>query len=176
MQKQYLEVGRITRVHALKGEVKVDPWCDNPDFLCRLPYIYFLDDKNNNKFSKAFVTSSRVSKSNVIIKFQDVDSIDQAENLIGKIIYICKSEIKLEKDVYFIQDIIDCDVNDIDTDENYGKVTNVLKTGANDVYEVTDKNKMSYLIPVIDEVVINIDINKREILIRPMEGIFDNEN
>ncbi len=68
------------------------------------------------------------------------------------------------------------DVIDIDTSKSYGKITDVLKTGANDVYQVTDEKKKDYLIPVIDDVVKEIDINGGKVLIKPLKGIFDDED
>ncbi|MFR9229020.1 MAG: ribosome maturation factor RimM [Acutalibacteraceae bacterium] len=58
----------------------------------------------------------------------------------------------------------------------YGAITDVIKTGANDVYQITDKQQKNYLIPVIDQVVIDTDIQGRKLLIRPMKGIFEDED
>ena len=58
----------------------------------------------------------------------------------------------------------------------YGVITDVIKTGANDVYQITDKQQKNYLIPVIDQVVIDTDIHSRKLLIRPMKGIFEDED
>ena len=71
-----------------------------------------------------------------------------------------------------IQDLIGLAVKDADTGKEYGIVKNIFQTGANDVYEIKDTDK-TYLIPAIPDVIINTDINKGEILIRPLEGLFD---
>ena len=94
----------------------------------------------------------------------------------GKIIYINRNDIKLEEGVNFVQDLIGLDVIDADNNTNYGKITDVLRTGANDVYEITDNNGKTYLAPVIDEVIIKTDIDSGFTLIRPMKGIFDDED
>ena len=92
------------------------------------------------------------------------------------VLYIDREDIKLGDEVFFVQDIIGCEVVDIDTGQSYGKVTDVLKTGANDVYQITDENGKDYLIPVIDDVVIRTDIDSGVIEIRQMKGLFDDED
>ena len=87
-----------------------------------------------------------------------------------------RKDIKLGENEYFIQDILGMKVLDINTGKNYGTVTDVFQTGANDVYEVTDEKNKKYLIPVINDVVLNVDMNNQEIKINPLEGIFEDEN
>lgn len=87
-----------------------------------------------------------------------------------------RDDITLDKDVFFVQDIIGLEVLDADTKESYGAVTDVLKTGANDVYEVKGKDGKSYYIPVIDDVVKQTDPENGCVLIKPMKGIFDDED
>jgi 16S rRNA processing protein RimM len=171
--KKYLEIGKIVGTHNIKGEVRVVPWCDEPEFLCEFSELYFIDDESKVNL-KLKVDFSRVHKSLVLLKLHEIDTLEQARQLIGKILYIFKKDVKLENGRYFIQDIIGSTVYDIDTKRNYGKITKVLKTGANDIYEVTSKSGKSYLIPVVSTVVIDVDIEKKEILIRPIEGIFEN--
>ena len=78
--------------------------------------------------------------------------------------------------VNFVQDLIGLEVRDADNDTVYGKISDVIRTGANDVYEITDSQNKKYLAPVIDDVVIGIDVDNGFILIRPMKGIFDDED
>ena len=110
------------------------------------------------------------------MKLKDVDTIEQASLLRGRVLYIDREDAKMESGVYFIQDIIDLEVVDYNTGCLYGKVTDVLKTGANDVYQITNDKGNNYLIPVIDDVVIKIDIDENKIYISPIEGIFGDEN
>lgn len=171
MLKEYLEVGKIVSTHGLRGELRVEPWCDSGDFLCEFKKLYF--DKGNEELK---VKSSKVHKNIVILKLVGIDSIEQAEKLRGKIIYINRKNANLSEGEYFIQDIIGLKVYDKNTNKYYGKITEVLKTGANDVYQITDENNKNYLIPVIKDVVCDIDINNDKVTICPLEGIFDDEN
>lgn len=168
--EQYLEIGKIVSTHGLRGELRVDPWCDSPQFLCQFKTLYL--KKGETKLS----VSSRPHKTIAIVKAKGIDTIEEAEKLRGKVLYINRSDARLAPGEYFIQDLMGLDVIDIDTSKSYGKITDVLKTGANDVYQVTDEKKKDYLIPVIDDVVKEIDINGGKVLIKPLKGIFDDED
>lgn len=168
--EQYLEIGRVVSTHGLRGELRVDPWCDSPQFLCQFKTLYL--KKGETKLS----VSSRPHKTIAIVKAKGIDTIEEAEKLRGRVLYINRSDARLAPGEYFIQDLMGLDVIDIDTSKSYGKITDVLKTGANDVYQVTDEKKKDYLIPVIDDVVKEIDINGGKVLIKPLKGIFDDED
>ena len=76
---------------------------------------------------------------------------------------------------YFVEDIIGCTAYDADSGEEYGTVTDVSVTGANDVWHITKNNK-EYLIPAIDEVIVSAEPENERVIIRPMKGIFDDED
>lgn len=168
--EQYLEIGKVVSTHGLRGELRVNPWCDSPQFLCQFKTLYL--KKGETKLS----VSSRPHKTIAIVKAKGIDTIEEAEKLRGRVLYINRSDARLAPGEYFIQDLMGLDVIDIDTSKSYGKITDVLKTGANDVYQVTDEKKKDYLIPVIDDVVKEIDINGGKVLIKPLKGIFDDED
>lgn len=168
--EQYLEIGKVVSTHGLRGELRVDPWCDSPQFLCQFKTLYL--KKGETKLS----VSSRPHKTIAIVKAKGIDTIEEAEKLRGRVLYINRSDARLAPGEYFIQDLMGLDVIDIDTSKSYGKITDVLKTGANDVYQVTDEKEKDYLIPVIDDVVKEIDINGGKVLIKPLKGIFDDED
>lgn len=171
MKKQYLETGKIVGTHGIKGEVRIDPWCDSPEFLACFPKLY-LDDKGETFIE----VKSRPHKNITLAKIKGVDSIEQAERLRGKIVYINRDDIELEEGVNFVQDLIGLEVRDVDNGKVYGKLTDVIYTGANDVYEITDDNGKKYLAPVIDEVIVETNVDEGYVLIYAMKGIFDDEN
>ena len=121
------------------------------------------------------VVSARVHKNIAVIRFEGIEKVEQAELLRGKIVFIDRDDAHLPKGTNFIQDLLGLKVTDIDTGECYGEITDVLKTGANDVYQITRDGK-EYLIPVIPDVVIEKDIDGGEIKIRPLKGIFEDED
>jgi 16S rRNA processing protein RimM len=164
MKKELLQAGKIVNTHALKGEVRIYPYCDSAEFLCDVKKLY-IDDQAYK------VTSSRVHKGQALIHFKGINSIEDAEKIVGKLVYFNKEDVALEEGQYFIDDIIGLQVEDIDTGEVYGKVTDVITTGANDVFEVTGDRVL--LVPKIDDVVRDINLDQQVIKIRPLQGLFE---
>lgn len=168
----FLEIGKIVSVHGLKGEVRVQPWCDSGEFMKKFKTLYY--DKNGSK--PINVVSCRPHGNVVIIKLEGTDTPEEAQALRGKILYMKRSDAKLSKGQYFIRELIGCTVYDADNKEKiYGKITDVSQTGANDVWHITDESGKEYLIPSIPIVVIETDVEKETVLIRPLKGIFDEE-
>ncbi len=169
-KKRFLEIGQIVSTHGLKGDVRVDPWCDGPEFICEFDELYLKDG------SVVEIERARVQKNVAIIKIKGVDSVEQADLLRRTVLYLDRDDVELDEGVFFIQDILGCEVRDEATNELYGKVTDVFKTGANDVYQITNGEGKNYLIPVIDDVVIDTNTDEGVITIRPMKGLFDDED
>ena len=167
MQKEFLEAGKIVNVHALKGEVKVMPWCDSAEFLCEFERLFLDGGEQELEIQRA-----RVFKNMAIIKFAGIDTVEQAEKLRNKILYMWREDIELDEDCYFIQDLIGLEVSDADTGEIYGKLNDVMQTGANDVYVIKGKDR-EYLVPAIPDVIISTDIENGTMTIRPLDGLFD---
>lgn len=171
MKKQYLDSGKIVGTHGIKGEVRIEPWCDSPEFLASFKKLYLDGDGQN------FINvKSRPHKNITLCKISGVDTIEAAEKYRGKIVYIDRGDITLDEGVNFVQDLIGLEARDADTDKIYGRISDVLRTGANDVYEITDGSGKTYLAPVIDEVITEINVDGGYVLIRPMKGIFDDED
>lgn len=171
MSENFLEVGKIVTVHALKGEVKIMPWCDGPDFLCEFDYLY-LDRKGQTELE---VENARVFKNMVIAKFKGYDSVEDAEKLREKVLYISRDDVELDDDTYFVKDLIGIKVTDADTGKEYGVIKDVFQTGANDVYTVRGGDR-EYLVPAIADVVISTDIENKTMQIRPLKGLFEDED
>lgn len=170
MIKQFLEVGKIVGTHGLNGEVRVECWCDSPEFLCYFKNLYFKEGQEKIQ------VKSRPHKNIALVKIKNVNSIEEADMLRGKVLYINRDDIDFEEGVNFVQDLLGCVIKDIDTGAVYGKITDVLYTGANDVYEVTNGDNKKFYVPVIEQVVINKDVENEVVEIRPMKGLFDDED
>ena len=168
--KQYLEIGKIVNVHGLRGDVKVVPWCDDPEFLCEFVKLYLV-----REHKPVQVADARLQQVNVQLRLEGVSTVEEAEKLRGHILYMDRDEVELEEGVYFIQDLIGLEVLDADTGASYGKLTDVLQTGANDVYEVRDESGKTVLIPAIPDVVLETDLDAGTMQIRPLEGLFDED-
>lgn len=171
MIKQYLEIGNISSTHGVRGEVRVNPWCDSPEFMKRFKTLYF-DDKGEKPVK---VTACRPHGTVVILKLDGVDTVEQAQKLRGKTLFMNRSDARIPRDSWFIQDLIGCTV--YDTDDNskvYGKITDVSQTGANDIWFIENAGR-EYIIPAIKDVVISVDAANNAVYIRPLKGIFDDE-
>ena len=165
LKKEFLECGKIVAPHGVRGEVRIEPWCE-PDFLTEFHTLY-MDGK------PVQVTAARVQKNMNVLKLEGINSRDEAIGLRGKILFLRRADARLEEGEYFVQDFIDCQVIDIDTGADYGKVYDLRPTGANDVYYLRDQEGRERLVPAIPEVVLEKDIDGGIIKIRPLEGLFD---
>ncbi|NLA77064.1 MAG: 16S rRNA processing protein RimM, partial [Clostridiales bacterium] len=153
MVKQYLEVGKIVGTHGIKGEVRVQPWCDSPEFIRQFKTLYYSPDGA----SPVKVLSCRPHGNVAIILLDGVGTVEEAAALRSKLLYMNRDDAKLEKGDYFISDLISCRVYDADTGRFYGTLTDVSETGANDVWHITDDGGTEYLIPAIPAVVDRVE-------------------
>ncbi len=168
MRKRYLEIGKIVTVHGLNGTVKVQPWCDDAEFLCEFEVLY-----RGKQTIPMEIEQARVQKNMAFIKFKGIDTVEQAQALRNTILYMDREEVTLEEGTYFIQDLIGLQVLDIDHGTDYGKIADVLQTGANDVYLLQDDMGKERLVPVIPDVVIEVAPEQGFVKIRPLKGLFD---
>lgn len=169
MKKDYLELGQIVGTHGIRGEIRINPWCDSPDFAKGFRTVYF-DEKGTMPVK---VISSRPHGNIILMKLDGTDSVEAAEKLRNRVLYIRSSDITLPEGTWFIEELIGCDALDADDLHRYGTITDVSQTGANDVWHITDDNGKEFLIPSIKEVVISVDVSDNKALIRPLKGIFD---
>lgn len=162
-----LEVGKIVNTHGLKGEVKIIPWTDYPEVFEDIEEIYLPDG------TKLKVKGVKYQKNNIIVKLEGINYIDEAEKLKGKVITADREFLgELEEGVYYVADLIGLSVV-TDEGEEIGKISDVLRTGANDVYEVKREGAKDLLIPVIDSVVKEVDIEGGRVVVELMEGLLD---
>ncbi len=166
MKKEYLEAGKIVTTHGIRGEVKIMPYTDTPELLCEFDRLFMGKDK-----AEIYIDRARVAKNMVIAKIEGIDTVEAAEKYRNKVLFMHRDDLELDEDTYFIQDLIDMEVKDVDSGFVYGKITDVLQNGANDVYVI--KGDREYLVPAIPDVVISTDIDSNIMLIRPLDGLFD---
>ena len=155
--------------HGVRGELRVDPWCDSAGFLQQLNWFYWDEAWK----SRAEILSARPHKSLLLVKLRGIETVEQADALRGKILYLDRGEVNLPEGRYFIQDLIGLTVSDADSGAVYGVLTDVIVTGANDVYEITSPQGKKHLMPAVEEMVPEISPEKGFIFVRPMRGIFD---
>ncbi len=163
-----LVCGKIVNTHGLRGEVKALYYTDGPDFFENVKKLYLSTGKEYR------LVSWRVSKGAVLLRLDTVDSVEKAEALVGKEISVSRSDLPpLPEGRYYIADILGMTVV-TDEGRDLGRVVDVFKTGANDVYSV--RGDKEYLIPVIDEVVLSTSLEEKRITIKPLKGLLDDED
>ena len=170
MLKQYLEVGKIVGTHGIRGEMRVECWANSPDFLKKFKRLWLDEGKT------LLDVTCRPHKNIALITVKGVGSIEEADKLRGKVLYINRDDVQLEQGEHFVQDIIGLSVTDADNGTVYGKVKDVLKTGSNDVYEMQAENGKLYYIPVIPDIIDRLDFESGAVYIHPMKGLFDDED
>ncbi len=161
-----IEVGKIVNTHGLRGEVKIVPWLDFPEMFEIVDVAYTASGQ------KLTTDCIRYQKSNVIVKFDELNTVTEAERLKNTVIYADRSIFDdLPEGTYLIADIIGLEVTDGEV--NYGKVTDVIQTGSNDVYVVQKEGSKQLLIPAIKDVILNTDLKKGVITVKLLEGLLD---
>lgn len=159
-------IGKIVNVHGIKGEVKVYPYTDDIDNLSKVKSLYF-DDKLKISYN---VKSCKIIKNMLVFKLQGIDTVETANTFRNKDVFIPKEEI-LEEDTYYIEDLIGCEIIDMEKKELIGKITYVFNTGANDVYEIEKFDSDKIYLPAIKQVVKNVDIKDKKIYVKLMDGL-----
>ena len=171
MIKAYIETGKIVGPHGVRGMVRVQPWADSGEFLRKFSNFYLDENGKETLEVKTVQPHGNV----VLIAFRGVDTIESAEALRGKILYIRREDAALPEGRYFVSDLIGCAVFDSESGDKLGELTDVSKTGANDVWHIK-KDEKEYLLPAVGEVVKSVDIDNEIIKICPIKGIFEDEN
>lgn len=168
--KNLLEIGKIVNTHGLRGEVKLVPWTDTPDEFEDIECVYV---KIKSEYKPLTVQSVRYQKNNLIVKFEEFNDINEILPYKGMTLYCDRDELgELPEGVYYIVDLIGLNVVN-EEGESVGVIADVFNTGANDIYDVKREGKKNLLLPVIDEVVKKIDIEKKQVTVHIMEGLDD---
>lgn len=163
-----LEVGKIINTHGLRGEVKVAAWTDTPDVFEDLEYVYAKRRTGNERLTIAGI---KYQKNNIIVKFDELKTIEEAEKLKNTVLCAERAMLgELPEGVYYIADLLGCTVRS-EEGKTYGTISDVISTGANDVYTVKREGMKDLLVPVTDEVVINVDIASKTVTVRLPEGL-----
>ena len=165
---KYLELGQIVNVKGLKGEVKVNSFTDDNTKFERIPKVFIKHKENLTEYE---IEEVGYSKNQVILKFKNIDTVEEAEKLRNSYIVVDREIFgELPEGVYYIADLIGLDVY-TEMGEYLGKVDDIFNTGSNDVYVVKAENGMQKLLPGIDEVIKKIDLESNKIIVNLIKGL-----
>lgn len=165
---KYLELGQIVNVKGLKGEVKVNSFTDDNTKFERILKVFL---KQKETLKEYEIEKVGYNKNQIIIKFKGVNSVEEAETLRNSYIVVDRDIFgELPEGVYYIADLIGLDVF-TEANEYLGKVDDIFSTGSNDVYVVKDELGKQKLLPGIDEVIKQIDLESGKIIVNLIEGL-----
>lgn len=162
-----LQVGAITSTHGVRGEVKVFPTTDDNQRFKKLKECFI---EYKGEMIPAKVTGCKFFKNMVILKFEGIDNINDVEQYKKCNLYVDRAHaVKLQKDEYFVTDLIGVKV--FKDDEEFGTLTEIIPTGANDVYVIVDRNEKEWLLPAIKECILDVDIKNRTMKVKLLKGM-----
>ncbi|MDR1217607.1 MAG: ribosome maturation factor RimM [Oscillospiraceae bacterium] len=164
MGPELIETGEIVRAQGVRGEVRVAPWADSPEFLLGFDRFYVDGEPRR-------VVSARVHGNTVVIAFDGVTDAAGAEALRGKTVWLDRSDARLEDGERFIADLIGLRAIDTRDGGEFGVVRDVLKLPHGDVYVVEDGAGREILIPSEREFVRGVDVSGGTISFTLIEGM-----
>lgn len=168
--EKLLRVGVITSTHGVRGEVKVFPTTDDPQRFKKLKKVILDTGKEQLDLE---ITSVKFFKNMVILKFKEFDNINDVEKYKQADLLVTREHaVKLRPGEYFIADLIGLK-GISDEGEDLGELTDVIQTGANDVYVFSKKGEQDLLVPKIPDCVKNIDLEDGTILVHLLPGLRD---
>lgn len=171
MKLEYLELGKVQNTHGVRGELRVEPWCDSPDLFDEIDTVCL----GKNGADPYRIVSWRPHKHLVLLTLQGVGDVDTAARLKNRVLYVKREDIAhtLPEGKHFIAEMIGCEVRDADDESRvYGTISDIYDRGANNIWEVR-KDGREYLMPDIPGIVVSVDVEAEVALVRPIPGIFD---
>ena len=166
--QEYFEVGQIVNTNGLKGLLKINPFTDDITRFERLKTIFIEHKKELLEFE---IESVRYQKKQVLLKLKGIDTIEEAEKYREDYLKINRNkEEKLPENTYYIVDLIGLDIY-TENGELLGKLDDVFSTGSNDVYVVKNSEGKQILLPAISDVIKNIDLEQKKIVVNLIEGL-----
>ena len=163
MKDRFLEVGEIVNTHGIKGEVKIMPWADSPEFLCQFDTLY-LDGK------PVRLRSVRTNKTLVLASLEGVATVEAAMRLKGKVLSIDRTGVVLPEGRHFLADLMGLTVLDAATGEELGVIQDILTPPAHEVYVVGGKGK-EYMIPAVDAFLAETNVEEGYVRVNLIEGM-----
>lgn len=175
-KQKYLECGKAVSTHGVRGTLRLESYCDEPEVLAKLRKMYIKNKSGEYELMK--VRAASVQKSMVLCTFESITTLDDAIKYKGTIFYADREDMKLPENAVFVADIVGLDVFDSETGEKYGVLNEVITPGGRDVYVVNDVRGGSFMIPAVPEFIKNIECDgeKAGIYVSLIEGIRGDED
>ncbi|MCM3699266.1 ribosome maturation factor RimM [Paenibacillus macerans] len=171
MSNSLLTVGKIVNTHGIRGELKVLLQTDFPDVRFAPKSRLLIVHPESGEQLAVTVQSSRPYKQTYIVKFSEFSDINEVEKLKGRDLKVTKAEtVELPENEYYFHEIIGCRVIS-DEGEDLGVIEEILRPGANDVWVAKLPSGKQLLLPVIDDVVLDVNVQDKLVKVHLMEGL-----
>ena len=155
-----IELGQIVSTHGTRGQVRINPWCDTPEFFCNFKTVYIA--------GRALKCSARPHGNIVIATLEGIETVNAAAALKGQVVSGDRSGMVLEEGRYFISDLIGLKALDQNGNE-IGSISDVLNMPAQDVWQITGEKK--YLVPAVEAFVECVDIEGGFVRLKMIDGL-----
>jgi 16S rRNA processing protein RimM len=170
-EERLLNVGKVVNTHGIKGELKIWPQTDFPEIRFKPGSKLLMVPPEAGEPITIEIVAAREQKKMYIVRVRGFDSINQVEQYKGWELKVADDErVPLEEGEYYLRDIVGCEVV-TEEGEVLGRITDVLSPGANDIWVVGLPKGKELLLPVIDDVVLDVDIAARKVKVHLMEGL-----
>lgn len=169
--EKYISVGKILNFHGIKGEAKVGFSKTQADFVLDLDRVYF---KVEEEYRPVEVQKVRLHKNFAIFKFAGIDSIDELLPYKGSLLFVEEDYIResLDENEYLIDELVGMSLFD-EEGKKLGFVVGVSNNGANDLLSVKTNSKHICLVPFVEAIIRNVDLEKKAITINNIEGLLE---
>lgn len=168
-KERYLEAGKIANTHGVRGDLVVDSLCDSPEVLKEIKTLYL---KKQGEYIPMKVVRSSLHAGRNLIRFEGVETLDDALHYKGRRLYAAREDIKIDDDSVFIADLIGLPVYNRDSGEVIGRLSDVVNYGYNDILEIDIGDKKSVLVPNLPQFVERISLEDG-IFVIPVEGLLN---
>ena len=165
--EQYLEIGKIINKRGIRGELKIESYCESPEDFSAFETVALSPDGSDVRK----IESCKPYRGFVYLKLAGVDTPEAADRLRGRSLYVHRSQIDLDEGDILLADLIGLPVYDADNGKIYGTIADVVNYGHNDIY-VIQMDGAEYMLPAVDEFIVATDLD-RGVAVRPIPGLFD---
>jgi 16S rRNA processing protein RimM len=170
-EPEFLAVGKLRRPHGVRGEMLMSVWTDFPERLKPGINLYVGD-----QHKLLVVQDIRWHRQDILIMFDSYEDRETIGSFRNQVLYVRVEDLPpLEEDEFYLHELIGLKVIREDNGDCLGSIADILETGANDVYVVHTQKGTDVLIPAVDPVISEIDLENGEVRIRVIPGLLPDE-
>lgn len=169
---KFISVGKILNFHGINGEAKVGYSKNQQDFFMSLKSVFL---RQGSEYKEFEITSVRQNKNFLIVKFKDINSINDILPYKGELLFVEEDLIRetLDEDEFLIDEMVGLEVFDIADNKKLGFVIGVSNNGASDLISIKTNSKKICLVPFVKAIVPVVDIKNKKIMINNLEGLLE---